>query len=252
MVLATYRLPSDILVVAILIISIIVLPLISTFKKTIYGHLKLYYIIIVHGKYSFEFVHFFSSKDLSNPLNSCIRDDITLHFKCFFNAENLNLTDYKTNTCISFKDIRFLISSKQLIKKYHKPDCFSATKVNGKVIKVYGFYEIIEKQTIRSLYYFANDKFIMGEYILPEDSHKLIRSILSAMSSRYLQNIPIDNDQIQIIGSDLNKIICMTSGFNYLIKYFHTGDLEFESFLRNLYRKKILDSQTGEISDILI
>ncbi|MBN1200053.1 MAG: hypothetical protein JXA23_11920, partial [Bacteroidales bacterium] len=71
------------LVVAILAIFAIALFAIFL-KKNTFPVFNLFFIRIFKGKYSFEYLEFFKKNDLRNPLNNCIKDEITLHVSIFY------------------------------------------------------------------------------------------------------------------------------------------------------------------------
>jgi hypothetical protein len=234
--------------IAVLAITIaLILLFVSLFFKTIFEHLRLYYIIFVHGKYSYEFLQFFSVRNLRNPHSSCISDEIRQHFISFFKENFSESVHFQTVVPIDFEDTQFLLDFKKILRKNGKPNGINISKEEGSYIKVLGYYDQIENVKMRSLYFFHDDIFVMGEYIFASLTPKLPGEVTNTLSNKYLDGIEIKGDTYFIKDLAGNQILYKDNGFTVSIKYICTGDKHtFETLTHHFGVKKKDESNKHE------
>jgi len=195
---------------------------------------RLWYIVMVYGKFSFEFLEFFKENNLRNPHNNCIRDEITLHFSVFFKLLK-NAVSYQTETLLEYGNSPFLSNYKSLVKRKGNPECINVARFGESKVKVVGYNEMLSGFKMKSLYYFVDEKLTLGEYIFAElqqiDPSQIIRSI----SSKYLNNIQLDADCFYITDPLGNKLNYEHNGFSINIRYLFLGNEQINEVLGYLF-----------------
>jgi len=227
---------SSMLYLILALVSFFVLVIVIIFlRKRVVPLFRLWYISLVHGRYSFEFLEFFKENNLRNPHNSCVKDEITLHFMVFFRPLK-NAQEYTTNTRIDFDDIPYMISEKKLFKLKGVPDCVNITTFNDARVKVVGYNETLQGMKMKSLYYFIDNQFLMGEYVFPELLRVKPVKIKETLSAKYLNKVSLDGDVFYITDNEGNKLCYEYNGFSIGIKYLYLGDTGLTQVLTNLFR----------------
>lgn len=196
--------------------------------------LKLWYIILIYGKFSFEFLEFFKANNLRNPHNSCIKDEITMHFLLFFKKIN-NAEYFTTNNYLEYGKIPFLMPYKSLVKQMGNPECINIARFNGIKVRVVGYNELLGGMKMKSLYYFINEVFVMGEYFFSEMNLINPKQIVEILSSKYLDHQEIAADCFYIIDPSGNKLNYENNGFSINIRYLYLCDDDTNSILESIF-----------------
>jgi len=194
---------------------------------------------MVYGRYSFEFLEFFKENNLRNPHINCIKDEISMHFFTFYKPKRDALF-FQTGTKIEFGDIPFLTTYKKLIKAKGEPDCINVSKFNDTRVKLVGFNESLQNINMKSMFYFMEDRFVMGEYHFIELNKIKTSDILAPLTVKYLKGETILADNFYITDLQGDKINYENNGFMITVRYFFRGDETIN---------RILDSVFGNDSD---
>ncbi len=209
-------------------------------RKTLIPLFNLWYIVLVYGKFSFEFLEFFKANNLRNPHNSCIRDEITMHFLVFFKHIK-SAVFYSTKNFLEYGETPFLISYKLLVKKMGNPECINITRFSESKVRVVGYNEIFNGINMKSLYYFIDEKFVMGEYLFSDVHRADPDNIISMLSAKYLDKKEIISDCFYIIDPSGNKLNYENNGFSVNIRYLFLGDERINGILESIF----LDGNTS-------
>ncbi len=229
------------LVVAIVTIFSIALFVIFL-KKNTFPILNLMIIRIFRGKYSFEYLEFFKKNDLRNPLNNCIKDEITLHISVFFKRLK-GAIDYPTTVPIEFKDVPFLTSYKNLVKEFGTPNCINIARFDKQRVKVVGYQDTFHQKKMKSLFYFIEDKFFMGEFVFSETRRMDPTQVKEGISEKYLDGVKLEADTLYVEGPLGNILNYHDNGFFASVKYLYRGDSSINEILNNVF---LLSSQKGQ------
>ncbi|TSA27832.1 MAG: hypothetical protein D4R67_05290 [Bacteroidetes bacterium] len=221
------------LVVALIAIFIIALFLIFLRKRT-FPILNLILIRIFKGKYSFEYLEFFKKNDLRNPLNNCIRDEITLHFSVFYKRLK-NAQEFSTTIPIEFKDIPFLTTYRKLVNDFGTPHCINIARFDKMRVKVVGYHETFHQKKMKSLFYFIENEFVMGEFVFSEARRMDPTQVLEALSKKYLNGQELTGDVFYITGPLGNILNFHDNGFFASVKYLYRGDDRINKILDNVF-----------------
>lgn len=225
-------------IIAIFLIAFLVLFL----KKNTFPILNLLIIRIFKGRYSFEYLEFFKKNDLRNPLNNCIKDEITLHVSIFFKRLK-GAADFTTTLPVEFKDVPFLTSYRNLVKEFGTPQCINIARFDHQRVKVVGYHETFHQKKMKSLFYFMDEKFFMGEFVFSETSRMDPTQVREGISQKYLGGRQIDSDTFYIECPDGNIMNYHDNGFFASVKYLYRGDPQINEILNRVF---LLSSQNGQ------
>ncbi|NQV01382.1 MAG: hypothetical protein HQ542_01960 [Bacteroidia bacterium] len=221
------------LVVAIVAIFAIALFVIFLRKST-FPILNLLFIRIFRGKYSFEYLEFFKKNDLRNPLNNCIKDEITLHLSVFFKRIE-GAANFKTTIPIEFKDVPFLTSYQNLVKEFGTPHCINIARFDNKRVKVVGYNEKFHQKKMKSLFYFIEDEFFMGEFVFSETHRMDPTQVKAGVSQKYLTGEALSSDTFYIECPQGNALNYHDNGFFASVKYLYQGDTRINEMLTKVF-----------------
>ncbi|MEI6682384.1 MAG: hypothetical protein WCO44_07140 [Bacteroidota bacterium] len=216
------------------IISICVLLLVLIFmRQRVTLLIRLWYYSLVYGRYSHEFLTFFKTSNLRSPINGCIKDEISVHLLVFVNKIK-NSLEFQTSTLIDYGRIPFMTGNKQLFKSKGKPDCMKVITINDVKLMVAGYNETLQGMKMRSLFFFVNGSFVMGEFLFSELLRLKPGNLVGTLSSKYLNGIPVDKDVFYITDTKGNRLNYENNGFSISIKYFYGNDPATNNFLSTL------------------
>jgi hypothetical protein len=221
------------LFLALVFIFILVLVLVFL-RKRIIPVIRLASLRILYGQYSFEYLEFFKKHDLRNPLNNCIKDEITLHFSVFFRKFK-NAVDFTTTVPIGFKDIPFMTLYQKVVKQFGQPSCINIARFGTSRVKVIGYSESFHQKKMKSLFYFIDDRFVMGEFVFSEYSRMNPTPVKEALSQKFLNGKPLEPDVFYISDSNGNRINFYDNGFYASVKYLFLGDTAINEILNTLF-----------------
>ena len=240
------------------IVSVVLICLIIIFlRKWIVRFIILSYISIKYGKYSHEFFSYFKDNNLISPYNSCVKDQITTHF-LVFTKKIKNSDEFQTTTSIDYEEIPFLESSENLIHRKGNPDCINVATLREIKFMVIGYNEYIHDLKMKSMYFFLNDHFVMGEFLFSDIKRTEPNNLIEMISSKYLNGNPIGKDFFYVKDTEGNQLNFENNGFSIAIKYLFRGDpttnmILSESNLQgsNLTEKNLMVLRNEELLDRL-
>ncbi len=221
------------LILALVGLFLLVLLLVFT-RARLLPLIKLGYINLVYGRFSFEFLEFFKDNNLRNPHNNCIKDEISMHFYTFYKARRDALF-FTTETKIEFGDIPFLMNYKKLIKVKGEPECINVSKFGNHRVKLVGFNETLQNLKMKSMFYFLGEVFVMGEYHFMDISKVRIADIISPLSGKYLKGQTIESDNFYITDPQGDKINYENNGFSITVRYYFRGDAAVNQILDQVF-----------------
>lgn len=227
----------------VVIVAIFAIALFAIFlKKNTFPILNLLFIRIFGGKYSFEYLEFFKEHDLRNPLNNCIKDEITLHISVFFKKLK-GAAEFKTQTPIEFKDVPFLTSYKTLVNEFGTPHCINIARFGNQRVKVVGYHETFHQKKMKSLFYFLEDVFFMGEFVFSETRRMDPAQVREGIAQKYLDGKELELDTFYIEGPNGNILNFHDNGFFASVKYLYRGDTGINEILNSVFVLTIKNGQ---------
>ncbi|MEI7980857.1 MAG: hypothetical protein WCI71_04340 [Bacteroidota bacterium] len=152
-----------------------------------------------------------------------------------------NAPDFVTTVNMDVGEIRFMSPYKQVRKIKGMPDCINVARMNNAKIKVVGYRENLYGTTLKSLYYFLNDHFVLGEYTISESLHLNPDPLLNQLSAKYLKGITLKEDACYIIDPGGNQINFENNGFSIWVRYLYNADKETNLLLSEMF----LDNPAG-------
>ncbi|MEI6436176.1 MAG: hypothetical protein WCP32_15170 [Bacteroidota bacterium] len=242
------------LILAIVFPFFVILVLLSL-KNSVVRFFRKRYISLVYGRYSHQFLTFFRENDLVTPYNGCIKDGITWHFIVFYKKIK-NSQEFQTDIPIDYGEIPFMASCKNLLKIKGNPDCIDVDTINDIKFLVVGYNETLQGLKMKSMYYFLNDQFVLGELNFANLLHVKPTNLVGQISSKYLNGNPVEKDVFYIADTTGNQLNYENNGFSISIKYlfkgnnatnlilsglFGIGDNTVENKIKALRNKELLD-----------
>jgi len=217
------------------VVSIFLFALLFVFlRKRVVQTIRERYIAMVYGRYSFEFLTFFKENNIRSPYNGCIKDEITMHLMVFFRKIK-NSQEFQTNTTIDYGQIPFMTNSKNLFKIKGKPDCMKVAAFNDLKFMVIGYGETLQGLRMKSMFFFLNDRFIMGEFLFSDLLRLKPANMAGTLSSKYLNGASIEKEVFYITDSTGNMLNYENNGFSISIKYLFNGDDTTNKILTELF-----------------
>ncbi|MEI6889175.1 MAG: hypothetical protein WCL03_07835 [Bacteroidota bacterium] len=230
------------LILALVGIFLFVLLLVFT-RARLFPLIKLGYINLAYGRYSYEFLEFFKDNNLRNPHNNCIKDEISMHFISFYKPMK-NSRFFQTETKIEFGDIPFLMSYKALIKIKGEPECINVTRFGDSRVKVVGFNETLQNMKIKSMFYFLEDLFVMGEYQFTDLIKTKTADLLAPISVKYMKGETVEADNFYITDPEGDKINYEDNGFSIAVRYYFRGDQTINQTLDSIFGNVGINEET--------
>jgi hypothetical protein len=179
----------------------------------------MFFIKLIHGEYSFQYVDLFRQNGFRSPFLRCIKDEFFFHIIMFLKKDP-KVKVFETSEIIQFGNTSESLTSQELLKTKGLPFCFNAFLYDETEITLIGYHETIQKTKLKSVYVFANDVFILGEYSFTDvdkvDSLEIFKTLIKKYINESTENI----DRFFIKDKDKNQIYFADNGFEISIKYF--------------------------------
>ncbi len=216
-------------------ISFILLGLVFLlWRKWIIRLLHLWFISVRYGKYSHEFCSFFKDNDMVSPYIACLKDQITSHFVIFIRKLEDSL-EFQTNSPIDYEGIPFMVNTHYVIKHKGTPECVNVASLSDIKFLVMGYNEYIHGIKMKSMYFFVNDHFVMGEFLFSDLKHTSTSALIETISSKYLNGKVPEKEFFYIKDKDGNQLNFENNGFSISIKYLFRGDQTTNHILTESY-----------------
>ena len=123
------------------------------------------------------------------------------------------------------------------------PECINIARFSESKVRVVGYNEILNGIKMKSLYYFINEQFVMGEYLFSDVHRADPDYIISMLSTKYLDKKEIISDCFYIIDPSGNKLNYENNGFSINIRYLFLGDQKINEILESIF----LRGRTSEL-----
>jgi len=200
-----------------------ILVLISALAIFFRKQLKLYYIRMKHGKYSYQFVKQFKKYANKSPFPYCFKDDILPYLRLSISKRD-SAERLKSEHDILFENIPFLTPVQSIINHYGNPNCFNAFIVKGIELRVFGYNRILFGNQVKVAFFIVENVFIMGEYIIDDLAGINLEEIAGQILN--LSKTETNNKTLHFIidGKNENSVLFYENGFSLLIRYHNRSD----------------------------
>lgn len=200
---------------ALLASSILLFIIVYLLRK----RLSLKMIAMMKSPYSFEYLNMYKRLYLKSPYQGCLREDLITRIQQLTEI-NPTIKKMHTDETILFEREPFGQSIQSLRKKYGNPVCFTSHKIGdpGFIITVAGFTSSGYNKHITPLYYFIDDKFFLGEYMV---RHLWVADKVNKLLSD-LFKLPevMDHDRFIIENTGNRTVHYYNTGFSIEVKFF--------------------------------
>jgi hypothetical protein len=191
--------------------------------KVLIFKLHVFFTKLRKGQYSYEYVSVFKDNDLRSPFSPCIKDDFFSHILTYIKRDP-TLKVYKTKENIQFGNTPFTLKYDDIFRSRGIPFCFNALKLKDYRILIIGYHDTIQNSKIKTIYFFANDIFIFGEYAFTNSSVSESISFSEILVNKYISESTKDIDEFFIEDNKENLIYYKDNGFEINIRYYNSGD----------------------------
>ncbi|MEI6821066.1 MAG: hypothetical protein WCL51_03970 [Bacteroidota bacterium] len=218
-----------------IIIIIISALLICTmlFRMFFRFRFKDFYTSLVYGKYSLQYVDLFKKNDLRSPFIPCIKDEFIFHILMFLKKTPKAKT-FTTTDNIQFGNIPFTTTYKEVFRSMGIPFCFNSMMVKNHEIKIIGYQEMLNQTKLKSVYFFINDVFVVGEYLFSDVAKIESLNISKILVKKYISESIDKIEEFYIEDSSKNMIYYRDNGFDLSVKYCNYGDSQVRKILFEL------------------
>ena len=193
--------------------------------------LKLLILKLKYGKYSFNYLRQFKKYAKKSPFPYCFKDDIVPYLKEFTYRKKTS-DQFKSEKEMIFENTSYSLNLSDFTKSHGTPDCFNAFSVKGSEIRVFGYKCSKFNTESKTLFYFIDDIFFMGEYLIENiskfDYYTLAGNILlenNVDSNKSTSHFYIDS------GED-STIYFTENGFTLSIKYIDNTNEKIREIMR--------------------
>lgn len=211
--------------------------LIIIFWRRIWIILQIAWLSIFYGRYSFEFLDFFKTRNIRSPHNTCIKDEITVHFLVFYRKLR-NFREIKTPYELTFSDTPAFSTYKEVRKLKGTPDCMNIARFPEARVVLIGYRELLQDIRVKRLYYFIHDRFIMGEIQFNESLRQDSAPLLKHIARLYLDGAPLEDATVYIIDPKGNQLLYENNGFSLSVKILFHGNPVIDNLLTATFAKK--------------
>ncbi|MFZ4400260.1 MAG: hypothetical protein ACOYO1_09515 [Bacteroidales bacterium] len=142
---------------------------------------------------------------------------------------------------IQFGSTSLSITSNELFRTKGLPFCFNALIFGEYNITIIGYHETIQSTKLKSVYVFANDVFIMGEYAFTGIDKIGSQNILKTLIKKYISDSIENIDKFFIKDKNNNHIYFADNGFEISVKYFLLEDTKAKE-IYSVFSNSVLKS----------
>jgi len=206
-------------------ISAIIILLLLGFRKIV----NLFLIKIIFGEFSFKYISKFKHYTNKKPHAYCFKDDFFYHILAVKNALKCKIV-YKADKVFDFDGLDFNKSFKQILGENGQPDCFTMSNEKEIPLKVAGYKSTMFHSHEKTLHYFCENYYFMGEYVfssLADDTSKLIIDTMKKefdIDLEYAKNFAV-------IDPKGNYLFFTDTGFFLSIKFFNSNNNVIKSII---------------------
>jgi hypothetical protein len=140
---------------------------------------------------------------------------------------------FQTNENIQFGNISFNLSFNELLKSREEPSYFNASNFDKFVVKIVGYQDDIVNSKMKTIYYFVDDVFILGENSFNDTSISESINISKILIKKYISESIGKSEEFFIEDKNKNMIYYYDNGFERSIKYFNSENEKS----RNIYKE---------------
>ncbi len=193
---------------------------------------------IIFGKFSLRYLRTHKKFFGTSPYGYCIKDDFINHIASFFMVSG-NKPKLKTNLPVLFGDTRFGEKFGKIVKNTHKLVCLNATNLPQFDLKIAGYRSEMFENEMKTYYFFANNRFFMGEYSfkLPDDDK--IKEISTIIQKKYLGEEKVADVDFLIVHENQAVLSVEHNGFHLSIKYLDLSNDVLSHSLNSFWESKI-------------
>jgi len=221
-----------------LIISAIALVVFIVIVIRIYPLLIVIISKWLFGKYSFKYLVFHKKFLGTSPYGYCIKEDFINHIAGFYKKTD-NQNKLKTNIPILFGTTKFGEKFDTILKESQKLVCLNAIRLPQFELKIAGYRSHMFNFEMKTYYYFANNRFFMGEYSFKVPDDEKINEISYIVQKKYLEVEQVFNEDFIIENENQAVIRFEHNGFHLSVKYLDLANKSLVSLLNQYWESNV-------------
>jgi hypothetical protein len=197
------------------------------FKK----RLKLRLISLKHGKYSYQYIKQFKRYANKSPFPYCFKDDIMPYLR-LSQAKRDNTEQLRTEMNLLFEETKYQTPFLLILNKYGNPDYFNAFKIKNIELRALGYQKHVFDTKAKAVFFFLNESFVMGEYII-EDISGIDLTVIGKKLMDQTGIKQINSFQSLFVdGKNNSSIFFYENGFSLIIRYSDLGNKQFNELIQ--------------------
>lgn len=198
-------------------------------------NLGLFFTMLKHGKRSSKYIKKFKKRFNVSPFPYCMKEDIIFKFLMFYNNDK-KAGKYDTGKNIQFGETSFFSEYSEFIKGKKNPICFNAEMMGeSQEVKALGYTKQVFNTSLKALFYFLDDTFFMGEYILKDLEPDKKNTIQKILKDNYELDETPTGSRFYISNTLNRKIYYFDNGFSVSIKYISLENEKINKVLFEYY-----------------
>lgn len=204
------------------------------------------FVRIIFGKYSVQYQNYFKKRSLRNPFKHCVRDEILSRVRPLIEGSS-KVPHLKTKSKIWFETQPFGSNFGAIVESYGDPSCFNAVKFDNPdfVIKIAGFPSKSLGKGVTALFYFIDDEFFMGEYLVKEET-EFLQALNVFLENSFEVDLSTISDKFMIKNTTDQLVYCHNNGFETGAKFLDLESTEIAKLVKQYWKR--VDGRQKELA----
>jgi len=212
--------------VTIMLLTILILAGILVLALIFRKFLKLLFLRIIFGKYSYEYVKQFKKYARKSPFPYCFKDDILPYLRLSRQRPE-SIKVFEIDKEIHFESIPFGLDEEKFFDNWKSPDCFNVFRINDMDLKAFGYLIDEFNLNTKAVFYFLDDIYTMGEYIINNIKESDILNVSKQILEKY-EITPQKTLNRFFIESKNTSVYFYENGFSITIRFTDKTNDEFK------------------------
>jgi hypothetical protein len=151
-----------------------------------------------------------------------------------------DLPVYNTLDPILFDNHRWGLSYKQISNDKGKPDSAKYEWIEDKLVKVICFRDNLLERSVKTNYFFLDDRFFSGEYQFQSYNKSVLESLRNVLQAKYHCQFAGSDANFYITDNSGSLLFFNDSGYNLVVQYYFPQMLDIDQYLLKALSKSSL------------
>jgi hypothetical protein len=208
-------------ILALIVFSVLMFP----------KQVKINLIRMKHGRYSYRYVKQFKKYANKSPFPYCFKDEIMPYLR-LSSARRKNTLQLRSDMEILFEGTPYHTNLQDIIKRTEDPGCFNVFMIKNEELRAFGYQKQVFGCTVKAVYFFLGQTFVMGEYIIDDlsgvDIANIAKQLLIQTGTQTTDNLP----NFIIDGENKTSVFFYENGFSLIIRYSDLSNDHFNELIK--------------------